>query len=122
MIIGKRYKAEFKPPSSESYKNELINKEIERVKKDFNNLTISTLDTLVRTFDEDSRKRYIKAAQLFKRKINPYSIILEAATYDISAMKRRSLIIYLGFFIAIEIVVILLLATGMHFTNRKSST
>lgn len=115
VIIGKQYRTDYDGRPSSTFAQKMMDKDLETAAKDFEQLDLSSKDTLVRTFESFSRKQYLAAAQLIDKNINLNSIILEAQTYNITHMKRKSLIIYFGFILFLEMVLVFFLASGKYF-------
>lgn len=119
IIIGKKYQTDYEGRLSASYGQQLIDKDFEKAKNNFEHLDITPNDTLVRVFESFSREKYIAAAKLTDQNIRFNTAILEFETYNITHAKRKSLIIYFGFVIVIDIILILILATGKHFKETS---
>jgi len=86
IIIGKQYNTDYhyEGRASASYIQSMIDKDFEIAKRDFDQLKLSSHDTLVRTFESFSREKYIAAAQLINKNIDNNTIIVETETYNIT--------------------------------------
>lgn len=119
IIIGKLYDSEYPGRKSDSEAQRLIDKDLENANKNFKQIIITTQDTLVRTFDKFQFEKFIDAAKLIKNNINENTTVLELKTRNIVHAKQKSLIIYLGFSIFINLILVLFLSTGMYFKETS---
>lgn len=115
LIIGKRYDTDYPGRQSPTEAQRLIDRDLEKASENFEQINISIQDTLVRTFEKFQFKKFIDAAKLLDNNINNNTTVLELKTKSIAHVKRKSLIIYLGFSIFINLILIFFLATGKHF-------
>lgn len=115
IIIGKKYDTDYPGRKSDFEAQRLIDKDLEIARENFEELFISTGDTLVRTFQKFQFEKFIDAAKFIDNNINENATVLEVKTNSIASAKRKSLIIYLGFSIFINLILILFLSTGMYF-------
>lgn len=117
IIIGKLYDTEYPGRKSDTESQRLIDKDLENANKNFKQIIITTQDTLVRTFEKFQFEKFIDAAKLINSNINKNSTVLELKTRNIAHAKQKSLIIYLGFSIFINLFMVLFLSTGMYFKD-----
>lgn len=116
-VFCKRYQTDYSGRQSEAEAQRLVDKDLESAKSSFRNLNIQTTDTLRRIYKKFDIEKFYSSFRLIPNEYKKdYDLLLHSDT-TIYSYKRKGFIIFTGFAIFVNLILVLFLSTGIRFKD-----
>lgn len=114
IIVGKQYHTEYDGRPSNDYAKRLVDNAFTTAQTDFETLQIKENDVMMRVFEKNVRQKYLEGVES-ARSYQPSKIFLfQLNSFHIAHARKKSMYIYLGFFIFVNGVIVLTLLSGKY--------
>lgn len=116
-VFCKKYATDYSGRQSEAEAQRLIDKDLESARSSFSHLHIQTTDTFKRVYKKFETEKFYAGFRLNPNEYKKdYDLLLHSDT-TIYSHQRKGFIMFTGFAILLNLILVLFLSTGMHFKD-----